>query len=466
MTEQLGASFRDPSGFLFEYEGQVYRQVNQAYALAYDHLLASGLYKTLIDKGLLIEHEEVERPLAPLPGIAYKVLHPRQLAFVSYPYEWSFSQLKHAALVTLRIQKLALQSGMSLKDASAYNIQFQGGRPVFIDTLSFEQYTEGTPWVAYRQFCQHFLAPLVLMAHVDVRLSQLLRIYIDGIPLDLASKLLPARSKLNPFLSLHIHAHASAQRRYADQPEHAAAVAAETGRKMTQTQMLGLLESLESGVRKLEWKPTGTEWADYYETADHYSGAAMAEKEKIVAGFLDHIQPENVWDLGANRGVFSRIASQRGIPTLAFDIDPGAVERNYLTCVAHKETNLLPLLMDLTNPSPALGWHNRERAALIERAPAHTAFALALIHHLTISNNVPLPQLADFFAALCRHLIIEFVPKTDPQVKRLLASRADIFPDYTQETFEKIFSGRFSVRASQPVQGSERRLYWMEKRAG
>jgi len=189
----VASSFRDPSGFVFWQDGAIYRQINTIYKEDYDRLMTSGLHKALVEEGLIVSHEEVALQSA-APQVAYKVIRPDQVPFISYPYEWSFSQLKGAALATLRIQRKALDFGMSLKDCSAYNMQFMKGKPVFIDTLSFEKYQEGSPWVAYRQFCQHFLAPLALMSHRDSRLGQLLRIHLDGVPLDLASKLLPRRT--------------------------------------------------------------------------------------------------------------------------------------------------------------------------------------------------------------------------------------------------------------------------------
>jgi len=210
MTENLSGSFRDPSGFMFKHEGKLYRQVNQKYQEEYDLLMNSGLYDQLNKSRTLVAHKEVDLALAPRPKIAYKVIQPENIDFISYPYEWCFNQLKDAAILTLAIARRALEFGMSLKDASAYNIQFQHGRPIFIDTLSFEKYEEGMPWIAYKQFCQHFLAPLALMAKTDIRLGQLLKNHIDGIPLDLASKLLPASTKLSFGLSTHIHPHALA----------------------------------------------------------------------------------------------------------------------------------------------------------------------------------------------------------------------------------------------------------------
>jgi hypothetical protein len=457
---RLGASFRDPSGFLFSRQGVLYRQVNQLYQPHYDQLMSSKLYDRLVTGGLLIPHEEMS--IAPEEAeLAYRVIRPEPVGFISYPYEWSFSQLKDAALTTLEIQKQALEAGMVLKDSSAYNIQFHNGKPTLIDTLSFESYREGEPWVAYRQFCQHFLAPLALMAYTDVRLSQLLRVYIDGVPLDLASRLLPVRTRYGLGLGTHIHLHASAQKRYADKT----VVKAQTTRRMSKLSFMGLMDSLESTTRKLTWKPAGTEWGDYYqESIGHYTPAAFEHKKQLVGQLIERLQPATTWDLGANTGEFSRLAAGQGCMTVAFDIDPAAVEQNYQMVRLHHETHMLPLVMDFTNASPALGWHNQERQSLLERAPADVLLALALIHHLAISNNVPLPMLASYLHDLGQRLIIEWVPKEDSQVQKLLASREDIFTGYHQEGFEEAFGQYFSIHEKTALRESPRILYLMERK--
>lgn len=453
-SEQLSASFRDPSGFLFSRDGLLYRQVNRKYEKDYTRLMESGLYEKLVKAGLLIPHVEADQPAAD-PERCYKVIQPKRVPFISYPYEWSFGELKDAALGTLSIQKRALKLGMSLKDASAYNIQFVRGKATLIDTLSFEVYKEEQPWVAYRQFCQHFLAPLALMSLKDVRLSQLLRVYIDGVPLDLASALLPANTHLNFGLLTHIHLHAGAQKKYAGED-----VKARRG-SLSKQAMTGLIESLDSTIRKLDWKPGGTEWGNYYDITN-YSDAAFEHKKRLVQEWTTRLNPAQVWDLGANRGVFSRLAQETGAYVVSFDIDPAAVEQNYQQMKAEKNEKLLPLLLDLTNPSPALGWANREREAFGARGPVDLALALAVIHHLAISNNVPLTQLADFFAETTKWLVIEFVPKADSQVQKLLVSREDIFPTYTREGFEAAFRERFKLHEAVNVNESQRVLYLME----
>ena len=457
---RVSASFRDPSGFLFRYEGIVYRQVAAGYRDSYDRMMESGFWRSAVEAGLLLGHEEVDPQSLPIEGEPYKVLRPEQIPFIAYPYEWSFGQLKDAALLTLSLQKRALEFGLWLKDASAYNVQFHAGAPIFIDSLSFEPYPEGQPWVAYQQFCKHFLAPLALMAYRHVDLNKLMRVHIDGVPLEVASCLLPFRTRLSFSLMIHLHAHARALRAHAERGEQAPKT---QGRGVSRTGMLGLIDSLESAVRRLSWQPQGTEWGDYYD-ATNYSEAAAEHKRSVIAEYLDDARPAEVWDLGANTGVFSRIASERGIRTVAFDVDPAAVEKNYRRCREQQETHILPLVMDLTNPSPDLGWNFEERMSLRSRGPADLVMALALIHHLAISNNVPLDQVAGFFHGLCRSLIVEFVPKSDSQVRRLLATREDIFPDYTQEGFERAFAGCFELKKRTPLRETERTLYLFARR--
>ncbi len=455
--QRISSSFRDPSGFLFYENDTIYRQINQYYKENYDFLINSGLYKTLVDSEQLIPHEEVNiKPFN--PNTSYKIIKPEKIPFFSYPYEWCFSQLKNAALTTLDIQKTAMKYDMTLKDCSSYNIQFHNGKAILIDTLSFEKYVEGQIWKGYRQFCQHFLAPLALMSQKDIRLNQLLRIYVDGIPLDLTSKLLPLRTRSSFSLLSHIHAHAKSQKHFEDKK-----IDSFKKRKLGRNSFLGIIESLYSGVKKLNWKPEGTEWGEYYNDTN-YSESGFTQKKKIIENFFDNTDLKVVWDLGANIGIFSRISSDRGINTISFDIDPAAVEKNYLDSIEKHETKILPLILDLTNPSPDIGWENQERSSFINRGPVDVVLALALLHHLVISNNLPLGKITQFFKKICNNLIIEFVPKTDSQVKRLLISREDIFSDYTKENFENEFQKFFIIKDSIKIQDSDRILYVMEKK--
>jgi ribosomal protein L11 methylase PrmA len=340
-------------------------------------------------------------------------------------------------------------------------VQFEGVRPIFIDTLSFETYRPGAPWNAYNQFCRHFLAPLALMARTDIRLGQLLERHVEGVPLDLAAKLLPRKTRLNPRLFVHLHLQAKMVAWHSDTSRKRKAALA--GKPIAREALTAILGHLEKTVSCLSWSAKGTTWADYY--ASHsYDDEAFEQKKQAVAAYVEHVQPESVWDFGANTGVFSHIAAARSAAVCAFDVDPACVELNYRHCRDRDVHNVLPLFLDLINPTPAIGWAHQERKSLVDRGPADLVMALALIHHLAIANNVSFDRIADFLHRTARHLIIEFVPKHDPQALRLLRSREDIFDSYNQTGFEEAFRRRFEISDSQPIGTDGRVLYLMESR--
>lgn len=446
-------SFRDPSGFIFYKNGAPYRQVNRVYAPVFDHLIKSGLYAELVQKGYLIPHEEVK--MNDVSSDAYKILKPEKIPFISYPYEWCFSELKDAALLTIKIQKIALRFGMCLKDASAYNIQFKNGRPILVDTLSFERYQEGVPWVAYRQFCEHFMTPLALMSFVDVRLSQLLRTYIDGIPLDLASKLLPWRSWFHSAIFFHIHMHAKSSRRHKGGE-------VKFSRKSVSSSALGnIIESLKASISALSWNPQTIKDQNSYEEKTTSEAEGRVDEFKRLFGVVN---PKLIWDIGIGGGLMSSSMSKSGTEIISFDNNPASAEINYLAVQEKKSEHLLPLVMDLANPSPSIGWASGERASLIARGPADLVVALNLIHSLAISNNIPFEMAADFFSDICGALIIEFIPREDPSVGKLLKNRKDIFSRYDRKNFETAFGRRFMIASSYEVPASRRVLYLMHKR--
>lgn len=457
-ANNLPSSFRDPSGSVYYLNGEIFRRINYSYKENYDLLMSSGLYDKLVSAHYLVPHREIKPPA--MDPSAYKIIKPVRIPFISYPFEWSFGQLKDAALLTLSIQKLAMSHGMSLKDSTSFNIQFLEGKPILIDTLSFEKYVDGKPWIAYKQFCEQFLAPLTLVADKDINLSKLLIPFAGTIPLDLAVKLLPLKSKFRPATFLHLVAHAKSQKKYDDTP-----IAGHKG-FINKNSLMGLIENLELAVKNLEWKPKNTVWTDYYseKSRPSYDDKSFLHKKNIVSKFLKTAKTKTLWDLGANTGEFSRVAAKQGIFTVSMDFDPTVVEINYRQVKSDGEKNILPLWIDLMNPTPAIGWGNSERDSLLNRPHPDTILALALVHHLAIANNLPLPMLSDFFAKLCKNLIIEFVPKTDPQTQRLLQSRQDIFPNYNQESFEKEFSKLFRIVKREELPDSDRILYFMTKK--
>ena len=452
------SSFRDPDGFIFYKDGSVYRHINHTYKEDYDLLKHSGLLDELIKRRMLISSQESTTQKQDVDDV-YKILKAEKIPFISYPYEWSFSQLKDAALLTLEIQKLALQYGMTLKDCSSYNIQWFGAKPILIDTLSFTKYTEGLPWIPYRQFCQHFLAPLCLIKYKHVNLNQLLKNHIDGIPLGLASTFLPKKTLLKIPLLIHIHLHSKSQQYFATKQ-----IKIRKSKTIKKNSLPALIDSLESTIKRMTWKHSYTEWRNYYDNTT-YSSKAFEHKKKLIDQLINKDQTTYVLDIGANTGIFSRICRKKEIYTVSCDADPVAIEKNYLDCKKNKDESILSLIIDITNPSPGIGWINRERKPFIERNPNDTVIALALIHHLAISNNIPLKEIAVFFSNFCHNLIIEFVPKSDSQVKILLATREDIFNGYTQVEFEKKFEKYFLIKDAIKIVDSKRTLYRMEKRS-
>jgi ribosomal protein L11 methylase PrmA len=455
--EKSPASFRDPSGFIFLRNRRIHRAVGYSYKKDYEFLISSGLYNRLTADNLLIKHQEIDHSELNSPDI-YKVLQPTHIKFISYPYEWSFSQLMDAALTTLRIQRISLEYEMILKDASAFNIQFQDGIPVFIDTLSFEKYIMGKPWVAYRQFCMHFLAPLLLMKYNDLRMNRLLSLFIDGIPLDLARNLLPGKSffKLSNFSHIYLHSLSE---------KHSTLYKNKRDIKITKIGLFALIDNLEKSILGLKLKIKNSTWGNYY-LENSYTPIEIEHKKKIVEEYINEVNPSTMIDFGANTGLFSRISSSKNIYTISTDFDPYCVELNYLEAKQKREKNILPLYLDLTNPSSDLGWNSMERNSFLKRIRVDTIMALALSHHLSITNNVPFDELVHCFSQLSDNLIIEFVPKQDIQVKSLLVNRKDIYDNYNLEYFEKVFMKSYNILKKETVTASGRTLYLMKLRQG
>lgn len=450
----LTSSFRDPHGYLATHQGKLYRIVTQTGQSDFDAFTASGLYQELEAAGQIVSHREVANSIF-AEANAYKVLEPQLIPFISYPYEWSFSQFKDAALLTLEIQTKALKRGLSLKDASFFNVQFIGCKPVFIDTLSFEK-RQDRPWVAYRQFCQHFLAPLLLMQSIAPDFNRHLTSHIDGFPLPLAAKLLPFKVKMKPAVFMHLTMHAQSQKKHENKRQKGAA---KNFGSFTLEKQLALIDHLHSFIRSLELPKQKTEWSDYTSATQHYSDESMLFKREFIEKAAKELGPKLVWDVGGNTGEFSRLAAKSGASVVCFDGDPLCIEKNYLNGKKSGDSQILPLLIDLGNPSPAIGWAHAERMSFKDRGKADLAMALALMHHLRITANIPIELIADFFSALGEKVLIEFVPKDDPMAKLLLEGREDIFSDYTLEAFETAFLERFTLIQKSPIPQSGRILY-------
>ena len=434
-------SFRDPSGQVFSRDGNIYRSVFEHGASEFITARDAGIYNRLISDRLLISHEEVEVGDWAPQGTLFCLKHPR-IPMVSYPWEWPFSMLKDAALITLNAMETLIPLGFWLRDASAFNVQFCGEGLCLIDTLSVGRRIPDSPWVAYGQFGSHFLAPLALAAYGDVRMLSLWRSYIDGYPLDLAAGLLPFWRRYSPGLFMHLILHARAQG-MADRKEDIGKETSVKKVKVSDRGLIGIVRSLSKTIEGIRWKRTSKIWEEYGEIRT-YQTEDVARKSDYVDKVVSRLNPDMVWDLGANTGEFSLIAASHGAFVVSIDGDPACAEYLYAKCAGERGgKRILPLTMDLANPSPGLGWRGQERFSLEERGPADLVLALALVHHLVLSGCVPLSLVAEWFGSLGNHLLVEFVPPSDPMVKKLLANRGEEHLPYDLDTFrsalEKIF---------------------------
>lgn len=439
------SSFKDKDSNVGFIENKLIRKIYKNYKPTFEEFINCGLYEELKSKNLIIEHKKTFENEEEL------IIEPEEI-FISYPWEWSFSMLKDAALATLEILKISLKYDFILKDANYFNIQFKNNKPLLIDTTSFTKF-EQKPWEGYGQFCTNFLAPLLLMAHKDLNLINLILGNISGIDLSLTSKLLPKTTWFNLDILFHIHLHANLLKQYGKTKK-------KIENKLSKKQMIYFIESLINTTKKINLNRKQTQWAKYYDFTN-YSELAFEDKKQKILEFAALKKPNKIIDFGANTGIFSRLFKDCEVYSL--DFDRLAIEYNYLYLKENKINNIFPLVYDIMNPSCDLGFMNKERKNLQKRLKkTDLALALALIHHLRITNNLPFEYIAEFFKEFANNLIIEFIEKNDSKMQQMLLNRKDIFEDYTIENFEKEFSKYFKIIKKEQIKESSRILYLME----
>ncbi len=455
-------SFRDPAGRVFDLNGRIFRTVNSVAAADFEFVRSNEAFKHLVAAGKVLGFTDAPEDVLGEAGNAahHLVEHPR-IPFISYPYEWTFSALKAAALQHLDVQIEALAGGIVLSDATAYNMQFEGPKPLFIDLLSFRKYNEGEMWTGHRQFCEQFLNPLLLQAKTGVLYNAWYRGTQEGLPAADLRRVLPWRSKLSANMLLHVVAQAAFQK--------SSASTKMTGDTLKKAQFpkasyARMLEKLRTWIESLQPLGVGkTVWQDY--AGNHsYDDDEVTEKKQFIRAFAAEVKPQMLWDIGCNTGDYSKAALDGGADyVVGFDFDAGALETAYARAIA-EELNFLPVMMDGANPSSGQGWNQRERKGLNERASADAIVALAYIHHIAIAKNVPLDDVVGWLINLAPHGVIEFVPKQDPMVVRLLQLREDIFPDYTEEHFLHCIEKRARIVSQKVVTNSGRNLVRYERR--
>ncbi|HKP32004.1 MAG TPA: class I SAM-dependent methyltransferase [Chitinophagaceae bacterium] len=447
---QHPSSFRDPSGFVFESDGKIFRQINKLYATNYDLAVKTGLYDSFWKRNWLIVHKEITENIT---GSAewYRIIQPTQISFLSYPYEWCFEQLKDAALLTLDILKESLDHGMILKDATPYNIQFLAGRPILIDTLSFEKYDESKPWIAYRQFCETFLFPILIAQYTSLESSKIFLAYPEGVAANVTAGLLPFKAKFNLGNWLHVFMPASIK---TDNKRREVS--------FNKTKLLQIIQHLRGMITSANrFRHRNSTWSNYYNETI-LSREYLEAKKDVVNELVTHTDATFAADLGSNDGEFAEQLSEK-MEVVAVDGDEGCINALH-NSVKKSGKNILPLCIDLMNPPAETGWNNNERKSFIQRCEADIVLALALIHHLCIGKNVSWERLVSFLSITKKWLVVEFVPKEDDKVQQLLSSRKDIFPNYDQQHFESAFNESFNIVSKKEVSGSRRTIYLMKKK--
>lgn len=453
-------SFRDPSGQLYQLDNRIFRTVTDGGASDFEFVRSTGLIDGLVADRVALPAELVNpQVLGRTAKRARYVLEHPKLPFISYPYEWCFSALKAAALLDLDIHLRALDRGVTLADASAYNIQFRGTRPIFIDYLSFRRYHDGEIWVGHRQFCEQYLNPLLLRAFLGVPHNAWYRGTQEGISAIELNRLLPLRRKLswNVFTQVVLQAHFQ---KMALRDGRVASAKDLRNARLPLPAFRRMLRRLRAWIAGLNPADTGkTTWSDY--AADNTYNEEEANKKKTsVAEFTARWKPSLIWDLGCNTGDYAKTALEAGATyAVGFDLDQGAVEAAFQRAQT-ENLDLLPLVLDIANPSPSQGWAENERQGLRDRGPADAILALALVHHLAIGRNVPLDQVVTCLVGLAPAGIVEFVPKADPMVQRLLELREDIFSDYNEENFLASLQRQARIIKAETVSQSGRKLVW------
>ena len=451
-------SFRDPDTRVFHHDGAVFRALSERALRDWRQLASTRFHGRLTEQGRLIGTREANgrKGLPTLTDPWAAVLEHERLPVISYPYEWSFGMLQDAALLQLDVTLAALDEGMTLKDATPFNVQWIGARPTFIDVGSFTRYEPGDPWAGYRQFCETFLYPLFVQAYRNLPFQPWLRGRLDGMSAEECRACLSARDYFRAGVLAHVCLQARAQARYEDSD-------LDVGRELRAAGFgAGLIRNNVSRLRRtvagLRWTPARSAWADYQRTHT-YDGADLARKADFVKQVLRLRRWSLVWDVGCNTGTYSRLAAEHADYVLALDADQVVVERLYRTLRTAAGSTILPLVADVADPSPGLGWRGRERRPLADRGAPDLLLCLALAHHVVLGRNVPLVDFIAWLASFEADVILEFVDRSDPMVERLLRNRRDHPADYSRETAEAALDARFRIVARATLASGTRTVY-------
>jgi|APSaa5957512535_1039671.scaffolds.fasta_scaffold46292_2 hypothetical protein len=465
-------SFRDPTNRVYEIKldttnsgkSRIFRGLNEKELAKYTELSNEPFFQKLVNTGRVVKTEVVDATDEDAKSILldgwYGVLEHEAIPFVTYPYEWTFSMLKDAALLQLHLIEKSLENGWTLKDASPYNVQWVGSQPVFIDVPSFEPWIEGMPWVGYRQFCSMFLTPLMLRAHLGIDHIPLLRSYIDGIPPVEASKYFTGLNRLKKGVLSHIIFPAKVENSITKRERDNAPVQQRKVRKFSKSMVIGLVQSLDRLIRKLTIKIEHTDWSQYDKTHS-YQEPDFEAKMAFVLKHSSSSQSGHIWDIGCNTGTFSKISSEFCNQLISIDGDHNAVEKLYLSEKKNKNNNILPLVMNLSNLSPNQGWAGSERQAFDRRNKPNLILCLALIHHIRISSNIPNRMFLKWLHSLNSNVILEFVNREDEMVIKLLTNKKEQYEDYNLNEFIYEVGQFFEIKDRESLKGGKREIFFL-----
>ena len=459
-TKYEPGSFRDRESRVF-YEGNaVFRGLSKQALKEWEALSSTEFFKRLTLQGKLIHTERIDS--ASMAKSAKDenweaVLKHQPIPFISYPYEWSFGMLKDAALLQLDLMQEALEEGMILKDASAFNFQWMGARPIFIDIPSFEKWHPGEPWAGYRQFCQMFLYPLFLQAYKDLSFQPWLRGNIEGIESEQCNNIMSMRDCIRPGVFTHVFLQSKIQAKYSQTQRDVKKDLLAVG--FNKNLIMANVKRIYKMIQGLTWNRSKSAWSSYG-TTHNYTDVDFEMKQAFIRQIVGQRPWHLVWDMGCNTGIFSKIASENSDYVVAMDTDQLSIEHFYQSLKTEGNTKILPLVVNLADPSPGLGWKGLERKALVDRGKPDLTLCLALIHHIVITANVPLREFIKWLAGLGTDLVIEYVTKDDPMVKGLLRNKKDNYTDYEQDYFEKCLSLSFNVDQQSQLHSGTRILYY------
>jgi len=450
-------SFRDRCGrVVIDGEG-IFRVLTAEGLAGWNGVANLPFFQRLMADGQIIKTTTLADDFAcrfDLPAEYVAVLQHERIPFVSYPYEWSFGMLRQAALLHLKVLASALDHGWILKDASPFNVQFCGIRSVFIDTGSFVKMLPSEPWLAYRQFCEMMLFPLLLQAYRNVDFQPLIRGSLDGISCQDFSRLISWRDMLRPGVFSHVWLQAVLDRNTQTTESTVSHLQSEGFHPDMIRHNITKLTRL---MTRLHWTPAATRWTNYRTALPHVLQDTAAKLE-FVKNVCHSRRWPLVWDLGCNDGAFSRIAAQSAETVVAMDSDHGCVERLYQALCAENSSNILPLCIDLENQSPAMGWRGCERKPLEERGMPNLVLCLGIIHHLVIGHNIPLSSVTDWLSSLGGEIVLEFPSKKDPMVQALLQNKRDQYSDYSLALLDQALARHFEIRHRIVLPSGERTL--------